>query len=72
MTQLLERAFERLKQLPEAEQDAIAALVLEEIQSEERWQAAFANSQDQLAALGREALAEYRAGNTRPLDPDSL
>ena len=33
MTQLLERAFERMKQLPEAEQDVIAALVQDEIQS---------------------------------------
>ena len=46
VTQLLEQALEQVRQLPDAEQDAIAALMLEEIRSEERWQAAFAGSQD--------------------------
>ena len=32
----------------------------------ERWDQQFAESQDQLAQLGEEALAEYRAGKTRP------
>jgi hypothetical protein len=72
MTQLLERAIQQVQDLPEAEQDAIAAMILEELQSERRWQEAFAASQDQLALLAREALAEYRAGKTQELDPDTL
>ena len=34
--------------------------------SEERWAQAFAASQDELAKLAQEALAEYRAGRTEP------
>jgi len=37
-----------------------------ERQSEERWARAFAASQDELARLAQEALAEYRAGRTEP------
>ena len=36
MTQLLEKAYARLAQLPEPEQDTIAALILEEIEDEEK------------------------------------
>ena len=43
-----------------------------ELVSEQRWQEAFARSADVLAALADEALAEYRAGETLPLDPDTL
>ncbi len=72
MTELLEEAFEQVKQLPETEQDAIAAVILEEIRSEQRWQTAFTQCQERLAALAKEALAEHRAGRTRELDPDLL
>ena len=51
----------------QSEQDALAALVLEELASEERWSASFAESQDLLASLADEALAEHAAGQTKPL-----
>ena len=70
MTQLLERALDEVNRLPEAEQDALASLLLEEIASEARWSAAFAGSQSQLASLAADALAEFRAGHTLPLDPE--
>ena len=72
MTDLLKKAFGEASRLHEAEQDAIARWLLEELASERRWDAAFANSQDQLARLALEALAEHRAGRTQTLDPDSL
>ena len=71
MTELLEHAIQQVKQLPEVEQNAIAAVILDELQSEERWETAFAQSQDQLATLAAEALAEHRAGRTRELPPDA-
>ena len=37
-----------------------------ELKSEERWARAFASSQDELAKLAQEALADYRAGRTQP------
>ncbi len=70
MTQLLERAFTEASKLPEKEQDAVAALVLEELASEQRWDAAFASSQHQLSEMARAALREYDAGETRPMDAD--
>ena len=67
MTKLMEKALQEVAKLPAAEQDAMAAIVLEELASEQKWAAAFASLQDQLAELAREALAEYNAGKTKPL-----
>ena len=68
MTKLLEKAFAEASRLPSTEQDAVAALILEELASEHRWAEAFAQSQDELAALADEALAELDRGETEPLD----
>ena len=67
MTQLLKKAFSEVAKLPASEQDAVAALVIEELASEKRWSSSFANSQDLLAKLAEEALAEYASGQTKPL-----
>jgi len=72
MTELLEQAFAEAAKLPEAEQDAFAAWIVEELASERRWSQAFAQSQDALAQLAAKALAEHRAGRTQPLDVDQL
>ena len=70
MTQLLERAMGEAAQLPESAQDALASLLLEEMASEARWTEAFTGSQDQLAKLAADALAEFRAGRTLLFDPE--
>jgi hypothetical protein len=67
MTKLLEKALDEVAKLPASEQDAVAAILLEELASEQRWAKSFAGSQDQLAKLAQEALAEYKAGRTKPL-----
>ena len=72
MTELLERAVAQVKQLPANEQDAIAAIILDELEDEVRWQEKFAHSQDALAKLAAEAMAEDQAGKTQELDVDSL
>lgn len=72
MTELLERAIARLKTLPTNDQDAIAAMILEELENEVRWDTTLANSQEVLARLAAEAMAEYRAGTTQELDPETL
>jgi hypothetical protein len=72
MTELLEQAIARLKTLPVSDQDAIAAMILEELEDEVRWDATFAKSQDVLAKLAVEAMAEYHAGKTQALDPETL
>jgi len=72
MTELLEQAIARLKNLPSDEQNAIAAMILEELEDDQRWDESFARSPDLLANLAAEAMAEYRAGKTQALDPEAL
>ena len=72
MVQLMEKALAEINKLPAEEQETFAAWILEELASERRWDDAFANSQDMLAQLADEALAEHRAGKTLPLDPYAL
>ncbi|MFN8473158.1 MAG: hypothetical protein U0822_13300 [Anaerolineae bacterium] len=72
MTGLLEKAFAEAAKLSEPEQDSLAQWILEELHSEQRWDTAFAQSSDILHQLAEEALAEYRAGKTEPLDPETL
>lgn len=67
MTKLLDKALGEVAKLPASEQDAVAALVLGELASEKRWSSSFAKSQDLLAKLAEEALAEYASGRTKPL-----
>lgn len=72
MTELLERALARLQALSESEQNAIASIILDEIEDERRWDEAFSRSPDILAKLAASAMAEYGAGKTQELDPETL
>ncbi len=72
MTELLEQAIARLKALPAKEQEAIATIILEELEDEIRWDETFAKSQDFLALLASEAMIEHRAGKTQELNPETL
>jgi len=65
MTRLLEQALSEVKKLPEAEQDAIATLILDELADEQRWQASFARSQDQLARLDAKVREDIQAGRVK-------
>lgn len=67
MTQLLEKALSELAKLPASEQDELAAILLGELASDKRWSESFAKSQDVLAKLAKEALAEHEMGRTKPL-----
>jgi hypothetical protein len=66
MTAILEEALTKLSELSENEQEAIAHLILKEIEDEKFWTAKFANSQDQLAQLAEEAIGEFKQGKTKP------
>ena len=72
MTKLLQKAFDEASKLPDAEQDTLGRILLDELASERRWDELFAGSHDFLAELADEALAEHRAGRTEKLDPDKL
>ena len=71
MTDLLEKALRKAARLPAAEQDRIAQVILDEIEDEARWQATFAQSQEQLAALARAAREEIARGAVRDEDPST-
>ncbi len=70
MTKALKKAFDVASKLPDKEQDALAAAILEEMAADERWEAALAATPSALERLADEAMAEHRAGRTKPLDLD--
>ncbi len=72
MTQLLEQALNEVRKLPEAEQDAIASLILDELADERRWQESFVRSQDQLARLAAKVREDIRAGRVQSGGFDQL
>ena len=68
MTQALSAAVATAALLPAEEQDALAAILLEEMESEERWNALFADSQNLLERLAHEAIEDVQAGRVAPID----
>jgi hypothetical protein len=72
MTQLLERAFGEARKLSASEQDAIAALILEEIDDDRRWDKAFANSQNELSRLATKVRRDIADGRVRDVGIDEL
>jgi len=69
---LIEKLVAEITNLPEEEQETIAALMLAELESERRWDNLFSRSQDLLAQMAEDARDEYRAGLTERLDPKTL
>lgn len=51
MSQLLERAVEAVRKLPNEDQEAIAALILAEIEDDRLWEESFARSPEKLRDL---------------------
>jgi len=72
MTQLLEEAIAEVSKLSPEKQNAIAAIILEELRDEQRWNAAFAASQDKLAKLAAEVREDVRAGRVKKMGFDEL
>lgn len=74
MIERLKQAFEQAEQRPEAEQELLAQLLLEEMQSEDRWTALFADprSEELLEKLVAEAIAEDDAGETEEITGDGF
>ena len=72
MTKALEEVLRQVSRLPEAEQDALAEAIRAEIGAEKDWDKSFAGSLDVLDRLADEAIADHRAGRTKPIDPDTM
>jgi hypothetical protein len=69
---LLQKAVAEASKLPEADQEAVGAWLLSELESERRWDDLFAKSHDMLAEMAAEAIREDEAGLTQPLYPDEV
>jgi hypothetical protein len=72
MNKLLERVITETAKLPDEDQEAFAAFMLAELESERRWDDLFSRSHDLLAQMAEEAHEEYLVGLTEPLDPDTF
>ena len=60
-----------IEQLPESEQNRVAELLREylaDVEDEQKWDAAFAKSQDKLVSAAREARRQIAEGKSEPMD----
>ena len=64
MVKELKNAIEKAERLSEADQQALAQLILSEIE----WENSFEDSQEKLSSLAKEALQEYKKGKSKPLE----
>lgn len=72
MPQLLEKALAEVQKLTDPDQDTIAAMILDELADERRWDQAFARSQEQLGRLADRVRQDIRAGRVRNVGIDEL
>lgn len=73
MGRLLEKAILEASKLPESEQEAIGAWLLEEMEVERRWDQLLGRPPGSaLERMADLALEEHDQGQTTPLDPDRL
>ena len=64
MVMELKNAIEKAERLPEADQQALAQLILSEIE----WENSFEDSQEKLSSLAKGALQEYKKGKSKLLE----
>lgn len=72
MSPLLDQAVAEARKLSDTEQDAIAALILEEIEDDRWWEESLARSPGKLAALAARAEEQVRTGRCRAAGFDEL
>ena len=65
MTSLLKQAFDNASKLPANTQDELAQELLNDLESELRWQTVCETSQDKLEKLAEEALKEFKSGKAK-------
>jgi hypothetical protein len=72
MTESLQDAFHKAQQLPPDAQNAIAALVLDEISDDEEWSRQFGASQKQLGKWAEKVRTDLQAGRCAESGIDEL
>lgn len=63
---------DKASELSGADQNDFAKFILDELESERRWEPAFGDSQDERERLADEALEEHEAGNSQELGLNRL
>ena len=64
MTALLQKAFGMASKLPSYEQECLASRWIDELESDQRWEQLFRDSEDVLEYLADEALKDLENGMT--------
>lgn len=72
MTQLLEKALTEVHKLPPEQQDAVAAVILEELDDEQRWETSFKASEHKLAKLAQKVRADIKEGRVKKMGFDEM
>ena len=72
MTQLLEKVLTEVHKLPPEKQDAIAAVILEELGDAQLWDKAFSESEDKLSQLAQKVRTDIKAGRIKKMGIDEL
>ena len=72
MTRLMEQAIERLRAIPEGQQDQLAEFLLNELDDDQRWLQSTSVHSEKLNTLVSKVLADDASGNSVALDPDHL
>ena len=72
MTQLLEKVLTEVQKLPPEKQDAIAAVILEELEDAQLWDKAFSESENNLSQLAQKVRADIKAGRIKKMGIDEL
>jgi hypothetical protein len=62
MTQILEKAWKTVLNLPEDRQELIAYMILDEIQDERLWEKKFDKSQEKLSLIADKVRKDIRLG----------
>ena len=73
-TKLLQHAFDKAAELPQDKQEALAHIILAEMESNLIWDELLSSPESDafLERMAAEALEAHRVGLTKPLIPDDL
>jgi len=75
VTPAVNTIIKMIEQLPESDQERVAEHLREylaELEDEQKWEDAFAKSQDKLILTAREARKQIAEGKSEPMDFDKL
>jgi hypothetical protein len=68
----MQKVIERLKAIPEGQQDRLAEFLLHELADDERWTKSTLDHADKLKGLVDGVLADDAQGRCEPMDPERL